>query len=213
VTVDGETEVADAGELLLPQQVPSSAVVQVPPLNLAALQPASPPTIRLATVTGSSHSSDRSAHEGADQGAASVSTPNASTKVQGHIGAGETSIFATPGEVQPNRMDRLATDSEDLRSDLRMGIAQIGAQMAARDAQIGALLQALTESTSKLTTVDQTVQTVQEQALTVKGRVCSHSVGLGCSWIFTAIVFNDPCGSTLFVSIYISLALSLRRSA
>ena len=46
-----------------------------------------------------------------------------------------------------------------------------------------------------------------------QGVVCSHSVGLGCSWIFTAIVFNDPCGSTLFVSIYISLALSLRRSA
>ena len=89
--------------------------------------------------------------------------------------AGETRIFATPGEVQPNRMGRLATDSEDLRSDLRMGLAQIGAQMAARDAQIGAqmaardaqigaLLQALTEYTSKLTTVDQTVQTVQVQA-------------------------------------------------
>jgi hypothetical protein len=91
VTVDGETEVADAGELLLPQQVPSSAVVQVPPLNLAALQSTSPP----------------------------VSTPNASTKVQGNNGAGETSIFATLG--------RLATDS----SELRMGLAQIGAQMAA----------------------------------------------------------------------------------
>jgi hypothetical protein len=45
-----------------------------------------------------------------------------------------------------------------------------------------------------------------------QGVVCSHSVGLGCSWIFTVIVFNDPCGSTLFVSMYISLALSLRRS-
>jgi hypothetical protein len=43
--------------------------------------------------------------------------------------------------------------------------------MAARDAKFGSLLQALTESTSKLTTVDQTVQTVQEQALAVKGRV------------------------------------------
>jgi hypothetical protein len=37
-----------------------------------------------------------------------------------------------------------------------------------------------------------------------QGVVCSHSVGLGCSWIFTAIVFNDPCGSTLFVYMYIS---------
>ncbi len=46
-----------------------------------------------------------------------------------------------------------------------------------------------------------------------QGVVCFHSVGLGCSWIFTVIVFNDPCGSTLFVSMYISLAFSLRRSA
>ena len=46
-----------------------------------------------------------------------------------------------------------------------------------------------------------------------QGVVCFHSVGLGCSWIFTAIVFNDPCGSTLSVSMYISLAFSLRRSA
>jgi hypothetical protein len=104
VTVDGKTEVADAGEILLPQQVTSSAVVQVPPLNLAALQAASPPTIRLATPTGSSHSSDKSVHKGTEHGADSVSTPNTSTKVQGHSSAGENSIFATPGEVQPNRM-------------------------------------------------------------------------------------------------------------
>ncbi len=45
-----------------------------------------------------------------------------------------------------------------------------------------------------------------------QGVVCFHSVGLGCSWIFTSIVFNDPCDSTLFVSMYISLAFSLRRS-
>ena len=31
--------------------------------------------------------------------------------------------------------------------------------------------------------------------------------------VVTAIVFNDPCGSSLFVSMYISLAFSLRRSA
>ena len=34
--------------------------------------------------------------------------------------AGETSIFATPGEVQPNRMGKLATDSEDLRVEIHM---------------------------------------------------------------------------------------------
>jgi hypothetical protein len=39
-----------------------------------------------------------------------------------------------------------------------------------------------------------------------QGVFCSLSVGLGCSWIFTAIVFNDPCGSTLFVSMYIYYA-------
>jgi hypothetical protein len=43
-----------------------------------------------------------------------------------------------------------------------------------------------------------------------QGVVCFHSGGLGCSWIFTEIVFNDPCGSSLFVSMYISLAFSLR---
>jgi hypothetical protein len=61
-------------------------------------------------------------------------------------------------------MGQLTTDSEDLRTELRLGLAQIGAQMKA-------LLQALTESTSKLTKVDQTVQTVQVQAFAVKERV------------------------------------------
>ena len=43
-----------------------------------------------------------------------------------------------------------------------------------------------------------------------QGVVCFHSVGLGCSWTFTVIVFKDSRGSTLFVSIYISLTFSLR---
>jgi hypothetical protein len=46
-----------------------------------------------------------------------------------------------------------------------------------------------------------------------QGVVCFLSGGLGFSWIFTAIVFYDPCGSSLFVSMYISLAFSLRRFA
>jgi hypothetical protein len=37
VTVDGISEVVHTGEILLPQQVTSSSVVQVPPLHLAAL--------------------------------------------------------------------------------------------------------------------------------------------------------------------------------
>jgi hypothetical protein len=32
------------------------------------------------------------------------------------------------------------------------------------------------------------------------------TVGLGFSWTFTVIIFNDPHGSTLFVSMYISFA-------
>ncbi len=155
---------ADAGEILLPQQVTCSAAVQVPPLHLAALQPAFPPTIRPAVPTGSSHSIDDSELEGAQHGATTVSTPNTSTRAQEHSSAGETSIFATPGEVQPNRRGQLTTDFEDLRTELRLGLAQLGAQKTA-------LLQALTDSTSKLTTVDQTVQTVQEQAFAVKERV------------------------------------------
>jgi hypothetical protein len=39
-----------------------------------------------------------------------------------------------------------------------------------------------------------------------QGVVCFHSVGLGCSWTFTVIIFNDQRGSTLFVSMYISFA-------
>ena len=93
-----------------------------------------------------------------------MSTPNTSTRAQEYSSAGETSIFATPGEVQPNRRGQLTTDFEDLRTELRLGLAQLGAQKTA-------LLQALTDSTSKLTTVDQTVQTVQEQAFAVKERV------------------------------------------
>jgi hypothetical protein len=93
-----------------------------------------------------------------------VSTPNTSTRAQEHSSAGETSIFETPGEVQPNRMNQLTTDSEDLNIELRLGRAQIGAQMKA-------LLQTLTESTSKITTVDQTVKTVQVQVFVVKERV------------------------------------------
>jgi hypothetical protein len=126
---NGISEVADAGEILWSQQVASSASVQVPPFHLEALQPASPPTIRLAIPTGSSHSSDDSELEGAQRGATTVSTPNTSTRAQEHL-----------------------------------GLAQLGAQMTA-------LLQEITDSTSKLTTVDQTVQTIQEQAFAVKERV------------------------------------------
>jgi len=46
-----------------------------------------------------------------------------------------------------------------------------------------------------------------------QGVVCFLSGGLVFSWICTAIVFYDPCGSSLFVSMYISLAFSLRRFA
>jgi hypothetical protein len=164
VVFDGISEVADAGEILLPQQVTSSAVVQDPPLHLAALQPAFPPTIRPAIPTGSSHSNDDSELEGAQHGATTVSTPNTSTRAQEHSSVGETSIFATPGEVQPNRMGQLTTDFEDLHTELRLGLDQVGAQMTDH-------LQAPTDSTSKITTNDQTVQTVQEQAHAVKERV------------------------------------------
>ncbi len=37
-----------------------------------------------------------------------------------------------------------------------------------------------------------------------QGVDCFYSVGLGCSWTFTVIIFNDQCGSTLFVCMYIS---------
>jgi hypothetical protein len=39
-----------------------------------------------------------------------------------------------------------------------------------------------------------------------QGVDCFHSVVLGCSWTFTVIIINDPCGSTLFVSMYLSFA-------
>jgi hypothetical protein len=128
VVVDGISEVADAGEILLTQQVTSSAAVQVPPLHLAALQPASPPTIRIAIPTDTSHSGDDSEFEGTHRGATTVSTPNTSTRAQEHSSAGETSIFATPGEVQPNRMGQLTTDSEDLRTEIHLRLAQIDTQ-------------------------------------------------------------------------------------
>jgi hypothetical protein len=59
---------------------------------------------------------------------------------------------------------------KDLRTELRLGFAQIGAQMAARDADMKALLQALTESTSKLTTVDQT----EKLTNAMRPRVCAR---------------------------------------
>jgi hypothetical protein len=46
-----------------------------------------------------------------------------------------------------------------------------------------------------------------------QGVVCFHSDDLGCSWTFTVTVFKDLRDSTLFVSLYISLAFSLRRFA
>ena len=39
-----------------------------------------------------------------------------------------------------------------------------------------------------------------------QGVDCFYSDGLGCSWTFTVIIFNDQRGSTLFVSMYISFA-------
>jgi hypothetical protein len=81
--------------------------------------------IRLAIPTDSSHSRDDSELEGSHHGVTTVSTPNTSTRAQEHSSAGETSNFATPGEVQPNRMDQFTTDSEDFLTELRLGLAQI----------------------------------------------------------------------------------------
>jgi hypothetical protein len=39
-----------------------------------------------------------------------------------------------------------------------------------------------------------------------QGVVCVFSAGLGCSWTFTVIIFDDQRGSTLFVSMYMSFA-------
>jgi hypothetical protein len=39
-----------------------------------------------------------------------------------------------------------------------------------------------------------------------QGVDCFYSVGRGCSWTFTVIIFNDQRGSTLFASLYISFA-------
>ena len=39
-----------------------------------------------------------------------------------------------------------------------------------------------------------------------QGVFCLHSVGFGGCWTFTVIFFNVSRGSTLFVSLYISLA-------
>ena len=39
-----------------------------------------------------------------------------------------------------------------------------------------------------------------------QGVDCFYSVGLGFSWTFEVIVFDDQRGSTLFVSVYISFA-------
>ncbi len=39
-----------------------------------------------------------------------------------------------------------------------------------------------------------------------QGVDCFYSVGLGCSWTSTVIIFNDQRVSTLFVSMYISFA-------
>jgi hypothetical protein len=39
-----------------------------------------------------------------------------------------------------------------------------------------------------------------------QGVDCFYSVGRGCSWTFTVIIFNDQRGSTLFFSMYISFA-------
>jgi hypothetical protein len=39
-----------------------------------------------------------------------------------------------------------------------------------------------------------------------QGVDCFYSVDLGCSWTFTVIIINDPRGSTLFVSMYLSFS-------
>jgi hypothetical protein len=165
VTVDSVTEVADAGETLLPQLVTSSTAEKVPPLNLAALQSASPPTIWLTSPPVSSHSSDKSTHEGTEHEDDSVSPTDASTKAQGHSSAGEISIFTTPGEVPPISMTKLATDIEDLRTELRT-----------RDEEMKAEMKTLFEDMLKTLTVshanvDTRLQSVETQALTVNERI------------------------------------------
>ncbi len=167
VVVDSVTEVADVGEALLPQLVTSSTSEKVPPLNLATLQPASPPTIRLTSPPGSSHSSDKSVHEGTVHGVDLVSPPDASTKAQGHSSAGEIIIFTTSGEVPPISMTKLATDIEDLRTELRTRDAEMKTEMKSHFED---MLKTLTVSHAN---VDKRLQSVETQALTVNERITS----------------------------------------
>jgi hypothetical protein len=102
------------------------------------------------------------------------------------------SKFATSGELPPPCMGKLATDLEDFYTELRTGFTelhtgftelctgfteirmhftQIEARTVIRDGEMKVLFETLTESTSNLTTVDETVQTVQTQVLTLNERV------------------------------------------
>jgi hypothetical protein len=165
VTVASVTEVEDAGEPLLPQLITSSTVDNVPPLNLAVFQPASPPTIRLTSPPDSSHSSDKSAHEGTEHGADSLSPPDASPKEQGHNSAGEISIFTTLGEVPPISMTKLVTDIEDLRTEQRTRDEEMRSEMKTHFED---MLKALTVSHVN---VDTRLQAVETQALVVNERI------------------------------------------
>jgi hypothetical protein len=86
------SEVADVGEILLPHQVTSSTVVQVPPLHLVVLQSASSPTIRLEIPTGSSHSSDDSELELHSKGH-SVGLPRCQHRILQVLGTDKTLTF------------------------------------------------------------------------------------------------------------------------
>ncbi len=82
----------------------------------------------LATDKDSVLSSAADADDSMEHTAATVLTPKSSVRAPGGSGEGETSMFATPGDIPPQafvRLDQFTAELIDLRADFRAALQQV----------------------------------------------------------------------------------------
>jgi hypothetical protein len=157
VTVDGTTEVADAGETLLPQQLTYSAEAQLPPLDLAGQHGGAACAHSEVTVDGTSEVADTG--ENLLPQHVTYSAEVQFPPLEALPPASTSSIKVATPTTSPR-----SSDCENLRTELRTRDDELRSEWRARDARFEDMLKALTVSHAN---VDTRLKSVETQSLAV----------------------------------------------
>jgi uncharacterized Fe-S cluster protein YjdI len=144
VTVDGTTEVADAGETLLPQHVAYSAAVQVPPLDMAGQNSAATCAHSEVTVDGTTEVAEAGEKLLPQQVTYSTEVqvpPLASLQT---TSTSSIRVATPPTSPHSSDFENLFTELRKRDEEMKARDAKRDEEMKARDAEMKDILKALT---------------------------------------------------------------------